>query len=235
LGDTVVVGFLALVDVNTSFWSVLAICNFIMSNNGRIVQDKLSVTISMISIDAETVVLSLPFWIVDTNCELVTLVGTIGTDIIRIGIGATDVRSKGVDTALTGHITLVVGQALVCIMTSFFTSTSVEVRLFVAVSVETVETEAIVSLFVIVWNAGSEGITGVSTIVASLSNDSFMSFVLFTVESAVGVDTRFIVGAVVSVSYAFVQVLAMFPIADVASTAGTLECKFATTEGTDGV
>jgi hypothetical protein len=120
-------------------------------------------------------------------------------------------------------------------VTSLFTTTSFKVGVLIAVSVESVKAETVVTFFVIVGNTGSQSVTGVSSIVASLTNDTLVTFVLFAIESTVGVNTGFVVGTVMSVSYTFVQISTVFTITNVSTTTGALECKLATAEGTDGI
>ena len=110
------------------------------------------------------------------------------------------------------------------IVTSLFAAASDKIGLRVAVAVEAFEANAVVSLFVIVGHAGGHPVASMSAVVAGLSDDALVTLVLLAVKAALGVDACFVVGAIVSVGDAFVQVGAFFPVAHISSPTRALEC-----------
>jgi hypothetical protein len=234
LGNTVVVVLLTFINVDASLWSIFTSWHLV-ADQERVAQDKLRVAIAMVPTHTDAIVLALALWIELANGELVALVGALGTYIIGIGVGAADVGSKGVNTTLASSVACVVGQALVGIVATFLAPTTLKVGLLVTIAVKAIEADTVVTLFVVVRNAGGKSITGVSTVVTGLADDTLLTLVLFAVEPALGIDTGFVVRTVVTVSHTLVQVSAGFTIADVAPTTGALKCKFSAAKGTDGV
>lgn len=234
LADAGVCSGLALVNIDAALWSIWSVGDLFgrSQDQSSIGDDILSVTVALVSADALAVVSLLLGSIWNADCHLMTLVSTGGADVEGIWKSRADEGAVSVDALLTELVACVVYGALVNIGAAWLTDAGVVLE---TVAAEAFEAHAVVSFFVVVWNAGSGRDTGVCTIVASGANRSASALASFAVVATDGVDARLVVGTVVSTGKTLVHVLAALAISGVTVFTSTLEGESTASESAHGV
>lgn len=234
LADALVSSSRALVNVDATLWPIWSVGDlFGRGQDQRAVgDDVLSVTVALVSADALAVVSLLLGRIWNADGHLVTLVSAGSADVEGIGKSRADERAVRVDALLSELVARVVDGALVNIGAAWLADAGVVLE---SVAAEAFEAHAIVSFFVVVWNAGGGCDAAVCSIVASSANRSASALARFAVVATDGVDARLVVGAVVSTGETLVHVFAALAVSSVTVFTSTLEGERAASEGAHGV
>ena len=225
---------LTLIDIDATLWSVWSVSDlFGRGQDQRTVgDDVLSVSVTLVAADALAVIASLFGSIWDADCHLVAFMSTSSANVEGIWESGADEGAVSVDALLAELVASVVDSALINISTAGHADSGV---VFETVAAEAFEAHAIVSFFVVVWDASSSGNTSVSSIVASSANCSGTALGGLAVVATDGVDASLVVGTIVSSGETFVDVLAVLAVTGVTVSASTLEAERSSSESAHGI